>query len=214
MSPAPSKQMPRPGLPPLRETAQRYTRFVNLSKWLLWLAAGGLLVALVLTSWSNTGDSGTRIVFSSAQQADTAEPSVMKKPVYHGTDAKNQPFTVIADSATQENDDRIVLNKLQADMTLENAKWAALSANSGVLKPESKKLELAGAVEMFYDGGYNVRTPYALVDTAAGTIDGSKPVEGQGPSGTLKAKRFKVLERGRVLRFEGDVEVTLYLEQK
>lgn len=197
----------------LLSSVRRYTRFVLFSKWLLWIFALGLAVAVVVMSWVNTGDGSARLVFTSPQQSQNSE-EVMVKPHYQGVDRSDQPFSVIADTATQKDADTVVLENLHADMTFKDSRWAALSSNHGVLRMKDKKLELAGAVDMFYDGGYEMRTELALVDMGAGEVDGPKPVEGQGPSATLKADRFKVREKGKVLFFEGNVKVNLDLGAK
>lgn len=193
-------------------SVRRYTRFVLFSKWLLWIAAGGLFVAVVVMSWVNTGDGSARLVFTNPQQSQQGE-EVMLRPHYQSVDKNDQPFNVTADTATQKDAETVLLKNLNADMSFKDSRWAALSANEGTLRTNKKKLDLAGAVNMFYDGGYEMRTELALVDMAAGSIEGPKPVEGQGPSGTLKADRFKVREKGKVLYFEGNVKVTLNMDQ-
>ena len=63
---------------------------------------------------------------------------------------------------------------------------------------------------MFYDGGYEFRSDYAQVDIKEGAAYGDSPVEGQGPMGTLTADSFNITERGKVIRFNGSVKMTLY----
>lgn len=193
-------------------SVRRYTRFVLLSKWLLWIAAGGLFVAVGVMSSVNMGDGSARLVFTNPQQSQQGE-EVMLRPHYQSVDENDQPFSVTADTATQKDADTVLLKNLNADMSFKDLRWAALSANEGTLRTKQKKLDLAGAVNMFYDGGYEMRTELARVDMAAGSVEGPGPVEGQGPSGTLTADRFKVREKGKVLYFEGNVKVTLNMDQ-
>lgn len=197
----------------LLTSVRRYTRFVLFSKWLLWVLALAMLIAVVATGWINSGDHGARLVFTSAQKSANSEV-VMLNPYYQGVDKNNQPFNVVADTATQKDPDTVVMHNVRADLTLKDSRWLALTAKQGVLKLNQKKVDLAGDVDLFYDGGYEMRSQTAKVDIEAGTVEGPDPVEVQGPPGTLKSDRFRVLEKGQVMWFEGHVKVVLDMSRK
>lgn len=188
----------------------RYTRFVALSKHFLWVVAAAVIALLVWVASDNSGENGTRIIFSNAQKTEKPPQNVMNHPHYQGVDAQNRPYTVIADTATQVDASHVALVAIRADMTMTTGAWLALNAGSGMLNLTAKQLELKDAVDMFYDGGYEFRTDHAHVDIQKGSAYGDAPVEGQGPLGTLKADSFSVENRGQVIRFNGSVRMTLY----
>ena len=189
----------------------RYTRFVLFGRGFLWLMIAGIIVMMIVIA--NRGDetNGARLVFSSIKQVGDMQ-NVMMNPHYQGLDNKNSPYTVIADQATQQDADTVLLDNIKADMASRDNKWLALHAGSGELKIKDKMLSLSKNVDMFYDGGYEFRTEAALVDINRGEAWGHDPVEGQGPLGTLKADGFSVEKRGELIRFNGSVRVVLYRE--
>jgi len=191
----------------------RYTLLVRFSKVFLWLLAAGTVSVVLWIGSGNNTDNGGRMVFTSIPQSEALQ-SIMKKPYYQGVDVHNRPYTVSAESGLQQDKDTVVLTKINADMTGDNNAWMALTAGSGVLKMTSKQLDLADGVEVFYEDGYQFRTTRAHVDIAGGAASGNDPVEGQGPTGTLKAKSFSILERGNIIRFKGAVKMVLYQQDK
>lgn len=187
----------------------RYTRLVALSKALLWGAVAVMIALLFWIASDNTGDNGNRLVFSSVRQNEDLQ-TVMIKPHFQGVDAQNRPYTVIAEEATQIDAQTVSMKAIRADMATDNGTWLALNALSGVMQMQKKQIELTGGVDMFYEGGYEFRTDHAHIDVAQGSVTGDAPIEGQGPPGTLKADSFSVLDRGRVIRFNGSVRMKLY----
>jgi len=195
---------------PLLDNAPRHSRLVGAIKRALWILAGLLAFILIAISWMNGGESGSRIVLSSTSSAGHSEASVMRRPHYLGVDEKNRPFTILADSATQPDSNTVILSNVSADMTTEEHNWLAVTAGNGIYHSDSKTLHLAGGTSLFYEGGFEFRSEEADIDINAGTAAGNRPVEGQSPTGILKADRFKVLDRGKILQFNGHVYVTLY----
>lgn len=188
---------------------RRYTRFVALSKHLLWTVALLIVAALVWIASDNTGEKGARLVFSNVPQSEKLQ-NIMEKPHYQGVDDKDRPYTVVADTATQQDADNVLMETVSADMTGDNGAWMAVNAGVGVLNLKTKQLELQDKVDMFYEGGYEFRTDHVHVDIEQGKAYGDSKIEGQGPQGTLTADSFEVLERGKEIRFNGSVRMTLY----
>lgn len=189
---------------------RHHTRVVALSKLLLWGLVAIIVGVLIWIASDNSGERGARIVFSSATKSNEALQNIMMKPHYQGVDAKDRPYTVVADQATQLDEQNVLMEKVSADMMGDNGAWVALNSGKGHLNLETKKLDLSEKVDMFYEGGYEFRTDYAHVDIQQGKAYGDAPVEGQGPPGTLNADSFEVVERGKIIRFNGSVRMTLY----
>lgn len=189
----------------------RYTRFVIFGKHFLWALVAFIMALLVWIASDNTGSDSRRIVFTNLpQQTAIDAQNVMMKPRYQGLDAHNQPYTVVADKATQVDANTIAMENIRADMVQNDGRWIALNAKAGVLNSQTRQLDLTGSVNLFYEGGYEMRTDHAHVDIPKGSAYGDSHVEGQGPVGTLEADSFQVHDRGQVIQFEGAVKVRLY----
>jgi lipopolysaccharide export system protein LptC len=191
---------------------RHYTRLVALIKHSLWLLVAGM-VGIVVWIASDSSDNGSRLVFSNATPKDMNVESTMVKPHYQGLDAKNQPFNVIAEKATQIDKDTVLLENINADMLQsQNSKdtWLALTAKEGKLDTKTKEMLLSGGVALFYEGGYEFRSDHATVDVQKGAASSDAKVEGQGPMGTLTANAFSAEDHGRVIRFNGSVRMKIY----
>lgn len=188
----------------------RYTQLVLLGKRALWVLAVLLTLILLAVALLNGGDKGARITLNQASSSAPQEPAIMSRPRYQGLDSDNHPFTITADRALQPDRETVNLENVSADIMLEQDAWMALTANAGTYGMAGKILRLKGGVSLFYEGGYEFRTEHAVINVATNTAEGDAPVEGQGRAGILKADSFKVLDRGKVLQFNGNVYVKLY----
>lgn len=185
------------------------TRSVFFGRGFLWLMILFIVGLIFYIAIGNSTSDSTRLVFSQIKQMSDLQ-NVMKKPFYHGLDKDNMPFSITADQAIQQDADTVLMQNLKADMETKGGKWVALQANSGEFKSSTKVLTLTRDVDMFYDGGFEFRSDYAVIDVANGTASGNMPITGQGPMGTLQADKFAVYNRGDVIRFEGNVRTRIY----
>lgn len=192
--------------------ALRRSHAVQLSKQVLIGLAVILGLSIIVISNINSGEKGGRVLLSSGTEKDNNTNPLMINPRYHGVDSKNRPFTVIAQNALQKKDGSAVLEEVNADMLLKEETWLALNAHKGLIDKNGKDIELMGAVNMFYEGGYEFRSEYAKVLSDEGRVYGNQPVEGQGPRGTLRADSFDVTENGQIMNFKKNVHVTLYMD--
>ncbi|NBX03618.1 MAG: LPS export ABC transporter periplasmic protein LptC [Alphaproteobacteria bacterium] len=190
----------------------RYTRFVALSKHFLLLAILAAVGVVVWIASDNTGEGSGRLVFTGAQK-NVSLINEMKSPHYQGVDAQNQPYSVTAKKAIQKDEHTVDMESLRADLMQNDGAWLALDAASGELNSTTKQLQLMGGVTVFYEGGYEFRSDHVHVDIDKGNADGDSPVEGQGPTGTIKANSFSLVNRGEIIRFNGSVITTLYPNQ-
>ena len=133
----------------------------------------------------------------------------MLRPRYLGTDAHDRPFVVTADRATQDPQDQrlITLVNLQADMSMTDSRWFTVMANKGIYHQQRNYLRLQGAINLFSDQGYEFNAQVAEIDLRSGKAVSNRPVQGQGPFGTLRADRLKVEGFGQRLLFSGNVKM-------
>ena len=185
-----------------------YSRFVGMMKLLLPLLAFGLAVAVVI--WPNEfrQETGFHLTYVSGADGGAAELTMLR-PRYLGTDAHDRPFVVTADRATQDPQDQrlITLVNLQADMSMTDSRWFTVMANKGIYHQQRNYLRLQGAINLFSDQGYEFNAQVAEIDLRLGKAVSNRPVQGQGPFGTLRADRLKVEDFGQRLLFSGNVKM-------
>jgi lipopolysaccharide export system protein LptC len=174
------------------------------------LAAG--LIAL-LAFWSQIRIEEGRFRIGSASIAPTnIDRLSMVNPRFQGVDDQNRPFTVTAAEASQVkgNDDLIDLVHPQADITLANGNWMAVSADSGRYQRSTRQLRLDGKVSLFQDRGYELHVESIAVDFAAGSAVSDSAVMGQGPAGELSGEGLRIVDKGAVIELTGKSRVLLY----
>jgi lipopolysaccharide export system protein LptC len=194
-----------------RRQVRDYSRFVTAMKFLLPLLAAGLIVLLAVWSQIRIEDGRFRIGMASIAPTDIDRLS-MVNPRFQGIDDQNRPFTVTAAEASQvkNNEDLIELVRPQADITMENGNWMAVSADSGRYQRSTRHLELEGQVSLFQDQGYELHVESIAVDIAGGNAISETGVTGQGPTGELSGEGLKIAGKGAVIELTGKSRVLLY----
>jgi lipopolysaccharide export system protein LptC len=201
----------RPRRAPLTAAAlSRRSHFVATMKVTLPVAALGLVVVLIAWPQIYRPQEGIRLIPADIELSDNT--LTMRNARYHGVDKKNRPYFVTADSATQDRDDPkiILLDEMQADMTLAAGNWLSLTANGGLYNQEAKTLILHGDVNVYSDDGYEFHATTAEIDLAAGTVASDDKVSGQGPFGLIDANGLRVYDTGKRVRFIKGVHTTLF----
>lgn len=198
--------------PPSSGVAQRLSsRAVTFLKVTLPLIAL-VLLGLVL-AWPRLNPDPREFRLGAGQISATvdADSSRMIKPRYVGVDENNQPYAVVAETATQAagSADRILLAAPKADVTLKDGSWVAVDAREGLYDRVRQTLGLRGQVHVFHDAGYEFQTEAADIDMHAGTASGDAPVEGQGPFGHLQAEGFRITDKGGRILFTGKSRLEL-----
>ncbi|HWK46235.1 MAG TPA: LPS export ABC transporter periplasmic protein LptC [Stellaceae bacterium] len=188
---------------------RQYSRFVVRAKRVLPIIAGGLV--LVLACWPYIASSldHLRIGFAKIDLRD-AHDLRMINASYSGLDREKRPFTVTADVARQAPDGNLVaLEGPKADMRTKEGAWLAMTGRTGIYQPQAHLLDLSQDVTLFHDKGYEFKTESARVDLNSGDAQGSDPVSGQGPGGTISGQGFRVLRNGDVVYFTGKSHLVL-----
>lgn len=190
-----------------RRFSSRAVTFLKVALPLIALVLLGLVLA-----WPQLNPDPREFRLGSADLgADIAtDASRMMKPRFVGTDDDNQPFSVVAESATHAGSaDRILLARPKADVTLKDGSWVAVDAQEGLYDRVRSTLGLRGQVQVFHDAGYEFVTEAADIDMAAGVAVGDKAVEGQGPFGHINSQGFQILDKGGRILFTGKARLEL-----
>lgn len=187
----------------------RYTRFVFFGKFFLVVIAVSLVAVVFAIPFINKDRGGTRLVFENIEHGEAAPPKMMN-PRFQGTDQKGQPYNVTADYALQQSKDSVALEKLNADIYMNDKSWLSLSADKGVINLATRKLQLNGNVHAFYDKGYEFFTDAMDIDISKKQATTNTGVVGQGTLGSIKAKGLQVNDNGQHFLFPGPVHVIIY----
>jgi len=199
-----------------RETANelqgipRYLRMISLGKLLVGVLVLALLAVVIVLPLLEGEDGGMRIILSQLPQSESDEMPRMLNPRYEGIDAENQPFTIRAQQAIQQDAESVRLIGLQGDIALKSGNWLALEAEQGLLQIMKKKLLLQGKVHLYSDDGNEFTTNRVLVNLETGDAWGPDPVSAQGQMGTISAGGFQMSTYYKAIRFTKRVKLVLY----
>lgn len=73
-----------------------------------------------------------------------------------------------------------------------------------------KTIDLEGPVTLTTSDGTHLVTERVHLDPEKKSLKGDKPLQGEGPKGTLRADAFKVEASGDELTLQGNAELTFY----
>ena len=193
------------------QSGRSYSRFVALMRITLPATAGAIII-LVIT-WPQIGkeEKTFRLGISNVKVQNTSGQHLIN-PRFSSADSKKQPFNLTARIATQQNTnpDLVNLTLPKADITTSEGTWIALSAKLGLYNREAGTLTLKGGVSLFHDSGYELNTNVANLNLSKGTAEGNVPIIGHGPNGTIRGSGFKIIGRGKKIKFMGKSKIVLY----
>lgn len=192
-----------------------YTRFARFMRYLLPAVAAALIALLIFWPRIQGEIAGMTGFGVSDQPAIEQDGTTANRAHFEGVDSKNRPFTISADRAFQPSgdSDRIVLDRPEADITLKDGSWVAVTAERGDYRQAGETLELRGKVNLFHDKGYEFYTESVDVDLESGVAQGQEAVQGQGPFGRIASQGFEVRDNGQTIVFTGKTELVVYPEE-
>ena len=199
------------GAAAVRRRVVGYSRFVNLMKVLLPAAAAVLVVLVGAWPHLQTKDDRFRIGFSALKVSNAEDPAMINAR-YMGTDKNALPFSITADIAKNlvKGTAKVELEMPKADITLDDGTWLVLTAETGIYSRETRTLDLVGAVNLFHDSGYEIRTAKSRIDFIQGAATGQEPVRGHGPFGELVSEGFDLKNKGKIILFTGKSKLVLF----
>ncbi|MGB0577534.1 MAG: LPS export ABC transporter periplasmic protein LptC [Alphaproteobacteria bacterium] len=196
-------------------SGSNYSRFVVLMKIGLPVTAAAIVALVIAWPQLMQKPKGFRLGVSKITVHDTGGQQIVN-PRFSSTDTNQRPFNLTADTAYQHKDDPNLVDLAfpKADLTGKAGSWMAISAKTGLFNRQSEMLDLKGAISLFHDSGYELKTTIAQINLAAGTAKGDVPISGHGPGGTVKGSGFRILERGKTMIFTGKSKMVLYPTSK
>jgi lipopolysaccharide export system protein LptC len=197
----------RERLPARRPGRVRAIRALKVS--LTALAA--ILIAL-LALWPQLRTSTDRLRIAFADLDVTGDDLSMINARYVGTDSNNRPYSITADAARQRvpGKGRLQLESPQADIHLQDGSWVMVTADKGEYNPDDRMLNVAGAVRLFHDSGYEFLSIEANIDLERNAVWGSHHITGQGPFGEMEGEGFRFNKDGMTMMLIGRSRLKIY----
>lgn len=188
--------------------AIQYSQFVSLMKRALPIAAGAIL--LVILIYALLPRASDRITLTAERMGLIKNDLTMVKPRLSGTDDNGNPFVITAEKAVQDPKHlhHTHMMKIEADMTMDNGGWLNADAESGFFNMDTSMLKLTGGIAVYSDSGYELHTENVDVDLKKGLFHGPGTVTGHGPFGTMRADRFEADRVKQLLHLNGNVHMT------
>lgn len=179
----------------------------------LLLPAAALVLLALLFAWPQMKADGERVEVGYSTENLRAlgrNALTLFNARYYGLDKDLRPFSVLAESARQNETEVITLDQPRADMVTKDGSGVLLDARHGTYRQKDQMLRLQGDVSLYHDRGYEIHTEAATVDLADGKARGDQPVAGHGPQIQLAGEGFEMHDRGRTIHLTGKSHVVLY----
>jgi lipopolysaccharide export system protein LptC len=186
----------------------RHSRHVAMMR--LALPVAGIFLLLLVAIWPRVAPLFDRLRFAAIDLREARELRMMN-PRYAGTDRSGRPFIITAAIGRQvpERDDVMALDQPRADLKSHNGSNVVVTADSGVYQSNTQFLDLFGHVTVTHENGTQIVTASARLDAANNAGEGHDPVEGHGPSGDIKAQGFQIIDKGDIIIFTGNSDLSL-----
>ncbi len=197
----------RDRMPPAPGRITRRRIFITVTKWLLPLAAMGLLALIAL--WPEIDAATSKARLAMGRVSGELDGGKLIDARYNGVDEKGRPYTITAATAWQIDPERIGLTMPKGDIALENGTWLMLTSKEGTFLQHLNQLDLVNEVTLYRDDGTTMHTESASIDLKAGAAAGSEPVHVEGPFGVLDAQGFTVMDKGTAIDFPGPAHVVM-----
>jgi len=192
----------------VEQTTIQHSSRVNLLKKSILLLLLFLVVLMSVWPLTELGKKQFNISFEKIEIPLDDEKPRMLKPRFHGLDSNRQPYNITADDAVKKDENNILMQNINADISLKNGEWISLLSDEGTYRVMDKQLDLNGSVNMFTDTGYEIFTQSAHLDFKENKASGNSAVVAYGPLGTMNANGFIVSSGGETVVFFGGVHLS------
>lgn len=192
-----------------RKVSHGYTKFIRALRIILPLIAVGMTV--VVLTWEEAGQRVEPLKKEEiAPQAANIQNELLK-PVFNSIDEQGRPFSVTADTATQDrvNPDILNLENPTAEFTMSETVKINANAARGIYQQKAEKLNLDGAVHLIHSDGYTLTSEELRVDLITQKAFSGLDVHVEGPAGTIDATGLEGDAQSGVLIFTGPAKVIL-----
>ncbi|OAP47053.1 LPS export ABC transporter periplasmic protein LptC [Sinorhizobium americanum] len=189
-------------------SAARHSARVKRLKIVLPLAAG--VIALVFAAISFI-----RAFLPEELQLETATIEngkiVMQNPAISGRNRQDISYSMKAQRALQDiaNPDIITLEKIHAEMPVNETLVATVDATSGIYDRGGNTLDMNAPFTISMNNGVNADFQSAYLDIDAGEMETKHPIAISMNGGSIIAQSLRMTDKGRIVTFEGMVRVNV-----
>lgn len=199
----------------------RFARAARHSRWVRFLriAVPGMvalsLAMIVGVSVFNPFRILTQLPLDVSGMVVSGTKITMEAPHLAGFSPDQRPYEIWAKTATQDitNPDKVELTIVRGKVLTENRSTVTLEAMTGLFDTKAQMLDLRKNVFLQTSEGYEVRLNQATVDIANGGVSTDDGVDVKLTNGTIRADKLRLVDKGEVVRFEGNVVVNLVADK-
>lgn len=209
--PQPPRRRPLRALSPVRSGGHyHYSRMVGTLRLVLPALAAILLGLVVAWPRLTANDDKFQLGISNLSPSSVENLSMVNARFY-GLNRRNQPFTLTADVATEDEPGGglIVLDQPKGDFVTSSGKGVYVEARRGFYQQKLHVLDLEGEVNLFHEDGYELHTEKARIDLRTSDVVGSVPVTGRGPQGLIDGTGFRIRDKGARVEVTGRSKMNL-----
>jgi len=172
------------------------------------LPASMAILCVICVSWI-----GVRSLISHLRVAPNVATIHMVHPIYYGRNDQGQPYRMKATLAVQGNvdQDRVSLTDPSYSQATAYPAPEVVTADRGVYHKTAKLLDLYGHVRATDGQDNHFESDFAHIDLNKSDVSGKVPMYAYGPSGTLRAQSYVILNKGQHMYFIGAVHTHLLM---
>jgi lipopolysaccharide export system protein LptC len=181
------------------EGARAHSRRVRTLRTVLLtlsVACVGSLVGSLMASALDGAGGGRR-------QLSGQEIVTMLNPRFTGRDTFGRAFVLTADTAQRQRGNADLVELVNPRLVDEASR--IVTAPRGLFDQSTQTLELFEDVRAEEADGHVFRSAQAKFYVTDGRVEGSSPLEGTGPLGTIRADSYEIMEDGASIRLKGRV---------
>jgi lipopolysaccharide export system protein LptC len=192
-----------------QQTSLLWDSFIRLMR--VFLPIGAVILGLITILWPYLDDREVAFTLSTDDVAKGESSVHMTNMRYVGTNADNRIFKVRAASGFQDspNAPRVKLSDIRAEMEIEGAGLATVTARTGIYRLEQSTLSLVGGVHMITSSGYALDMAGAEVNLKTHMATGQGSITGRSRLGSLAAARVTINADEEEGIFEGGVKLRI-----
>jgi lipopolysaccharide export system protein LptC len=123
---------------------------------------------------------------------------------FTGFDKRDQPFSISARNAMQDENDasKVRLQSVDAEVRHKSGQQIVIKSSAAVYDSNSKTIDLQGDVRISSSGGFDARMAKAVVDINRHRLRSEVPVKVVYPRGVIQANGMEIEDDGaRILFF-------------
>jgi lipopolysaccharide export system protein LptC len=195
------------------ERRNRGASSLRLTRALGWLFSAIALAMMALLAYQ----AGTfrslvpeGLPSAAGETAGNSAPAAPKEEItvtdsrFTGFDKRDQPFSISARSAVQDENDasKVRLQSVDAEVRHKSGQQISIKSNTAVYDANSKTINLQGDVRISSTDGFDARMAEAVVDINQHRLRSEVPVKVVHPRGVIQANGMEIEDDGaRILFF-------------